>query len=70
MERLKDILGYNIKMVERTGTPLKLMFPLSKKGEGGAEEKNFLHAEKETSCMRTSASNSILRQGRRIRRRN
>ena len=35
MERLKVILGYNIKVVERAGTPLKLMFPLSKIGEGG-----------------------------------
>ena len=35
MERLKYILGYNIKIVERAGTPLKLMFPLSRIGEGG-----------------------------------
>ena len=35
MERLKPILGYSIKVVERAGTPLKLMFPLSKIGEGG-----------------------------------
>ena len=34
IERLKHILGYSIKVVERSGTPLKLMFPLSKVGEG------------------------------------
>ena len=36
LERLKVILRYRIKVVERSGTPLKLMFPLSKVGEGGA----------------------------------
>ena len=35
MENLKHILGYNIKIVERAGTPLKLMFSLAKIGEGG-----------------------------------
>ena len=30
IERIKGILGYKIKIVERAGTPLKLMFPLSK----------------------------------------
>ena len=35
MERIKYILGYNIKIVERSGTPLKLMFALSRIGEGG-----------------------------------
>ena len=35
IERIKHILGYRIKIVERSGTPLKLMFPLSKVGEGG-----------------------------------
>ena len=34
IERLEDILGYRIKVVERSGTPLKLMFPLSKIGQG------------------------------------
>ena len=34
MERIKYIMGYNVKIVERGGTPLKLMFPLSKIGEG------------------------------------
>ena len=34
VERLKNILGYNVKIVERSGTPLKLMFPLTKIGEG------------------------------------
>ena len=32
--RLENILGYKVKIVERSGTPLKLMFPLSKIGEG------------------------------------
>ena len=35
MERIKGILGYNIKIVERSGTPLKLRFALSRIGEGG-----------------------------------
>ena len=35
MERIKGILGYNIKIVERSGTPLKMMFSLSRIGEGG-----------------------------------
>ena len=34
VERVKGILGYRIKIVERSGTPLKLMFPLTKIGEG------------------------------------
>ena len=34
VEKMKHILGYKIKIVERSGTPLKLMFPLSKVGEG------------------------------------
>ena len=33
MERLKH--GYNIKIVERSGTPLRLLFPLPKIKEGG-----------------------------------
>ena len=33
LERIEDILGYRIKVVERSGTPLKLMFPLTKIGE-------------------------------------
>ena len=33
-ERLKGILGYNIEVVERAGTALKLMFPLSRVSEG------------------------------------
>ena len=32
VERIKGILGYRVKIVERAGTPLKLMFPLSKVG--------------------------------------
>ena len=35
VERIKGILGYRVKIVERAGTPLKLMFPLSKVGQGG-----------------------------------
>ena len=35
LERQKIILGFRIKVVERSGTPLRLMFPLSKVGEGG-----------------------------------
>jgi len=35
MSRIKGILGYNIKTVERFGIPLKLMFALSMIGEGG-----------------------------------
>ena len=35
VEKIKHILGYRIKIVERSGTPLKLMFPLSGVGEGG-----------------------------------
>ena len=34
VERLKGILGYRIKVVERSGTSLKMMFPLSRIGEG------------------------------------
>ena len=34
LSRLEDILGYKVKVVERSGTPLKQMFPLSKIGEG------------------------------------
>ena len=73
MENLKHILGYNIKIVERAGTPLKLMFSLSKIGEGGsvgeetvfpvlriAGEKNSLLAARGIFCMR---------QGVKIRRR-
>ena len=37
--RLEDILGYRVKVVERSGTPLKLMFPLSKVGEGQSCER-------------------------------
>ena len=33
MERIQNILGYRVKVVERAGTPLKLMFPLTKVGE-------------------------------------
>ena len=32
--RLEDIMGYRLKVVERSGTPLRLMFPLTKIGEG------------------------------------
>ena len=35
MERIKGILGYKVKIVERAGIPLKLMFPLSNVGQGG-----------------------------------
>ena len=35
VEKIKGILGYKIKIVERAGTPLKLMFPLAKVGQGG-----------------------------------
>ena len=35
IERVKGILGYSVKIVERAGTPLKLMFPLTKIGQGG-----------------------------------
>ena len=34
IERIKHILGYTIKVVERSGTPLRLMFPLTKIKEG------------------------------------
>ena len=34
MEKMKHILVYNVKIVERAVTPLKLMFPLSNIGEG------------------------------------
>ena len=34
VERIKGILRYRVKIVERAGTPLKLMFPLSKVGQG------------------------------------
>ena len=34
MERIQNILGYRVKIVERAGTPLKLLFPLSDLGEG------------------------------------
>ena len=34
VKRIKGILGFKIKIVERSRTPLKLMFPLSKIGEG------------------------------------
>ena len=30
MERLKHILGFSIKIVERSGTPLKLLFPFER----------------------------------------
>ena len=32
--RIQNILGFNIKVVERARTPLRMMFPLSKIGEG------------------------------------
>ena len=32
--RLEEILGYRIKVVERAGTPLKLLFPLGRLDEG------------------------------------
>ena len=32
--RIQNILGFKIKVVERAGTPLRMMFPLSKIGEG------------------------------------
>ena len=35
VERLKGILGYKIKIVERAGTPLRQMFPLTQVGQGG-----------------------------------
>ena len=35
IERVKHILGYRVKVVERSGTALNLLFPLSKVGEGG-----------------------------------
>ena len=35
MQRIQEILRYRIKVVERAGTPLKLLFPL---GDLGAEE--------------------------------
>ena len=34
LKRIEPILGYSIKVVERSGTPLKLMFPLTKIGGG------------------------------------
>ena len=34
LEKIEDILGYRIKGVERSGTPLKQMFPLTKVGGG------------------------------------
>ena len=34
MARIENILGYKVKIVERSGTPLKLMFPLTKIGGG------------------------------------
>ena len=41
VERVKNILGYKIKIVERAGTSLKQMFPLTRIGgnkECGREE--------------------------------
>ena len=35
VERIQFIMGFRIKIVERAGTPLKLMFPLSRIGQGG-----------------------------------
>ena len=35
LERIQGILGYKIKIVERSGNPLKLLFALSRIGEGG-----------------------------------
>ena len=34
VERIQYILGFRIKIVERPGTPLKMMFPLSRIGQG------------------------------------
>ena len=34
VEKMKHILGYKIKIVERSGIPIKLIIPLSKVGEG------------------------------------
>ena len=34
VERIQYILGFRIKIVERAGTPLKMMFPLSRIGQG------------------------------------
>ena len=33
MGRIEDKLWYKVKIVERSGTPLKLMFPLSRMGK-------------------------------------
>ena len=35
MERIQFIMGFRIKIVEKDGTPFKLMFPLSRIGQGG-----------------------------------
>ena len=34
VERIQGIMGYRVKVVERGGTPLKMMFPLTQIGEG------------------------------------
>ena len=58
-ERLKTILRYKVKIVERAGTPLKLLFPLSQVGRAKVcgREKCITcnqEGEKEPQCTKRS----------------
>ena len=64
VERIKGILGYKIKIVERAGTALKQMFPLTKIGQGGVcgkedcvtctQEKIYRPVTRGVLCMKIS----------------
>ena len=83
VEHQKIILGFRIKVVERSETPLRLVFPLSKVGEEGnvgdqivsraprrVEEKGSLPAVKGVCYMKTSVSDvTLILEERRIKRR-
>ena len=73
LKRIEEILGYRVKVVERSGTPLKKMFPLTKIGKVRSviertagpvlrrrgERKNH-HVQRGTFCMRTFVSGATL----------
>ena len=59
MERLKNVLQYKVKVVEKAGTPLKLLFPLSQVGRAevcGRERCITCNqeGEKKPQCMKRS----------------
>ena len=54
LKRQKTIHGFRIKVVERSGTPLRLMFPLSKVGEGGVTCTQESRGERLPPCTKRS----------------